>query len=65
VPHGITHPPRHRPDVDRLNEELHAPGRGAMGPAPGTLVLVFIFLAAFILYFFVNWKVLSAVWKIG
>jgi len=64
VPRGITHPPRHRPDVDRLNEELHA-GRGAMGPAPGTLVLVFIFLAAFILYFFVNWKVLSAVWKIG
>jgi hypothetical protein len=36
-----------------------------MGPAPGTLVLVFVFLAAFMLYFFVNWKVLSFVWKIG
>jgi cytochrome c oxidase subunit 1 len=65
VPHGITHPPRHSANVDQLNAELHAPGRGIMGPAPGTLVLVFIFLAAFILYFFVNWKVLSAVWKIG
>ena len=65
VPHGLTHPPRHAPNVDQLNAELHAPARGAMGPAPGTLVLVFVFLAAFILYFFVNWKVLSAVWKIG
>jgi cytochrome c oxidase subunit 1 len=65
VPHGLTHPPRHAPNVDQLNAELHAPGRGAMGPAPGTLVLAFVFLGAFILYFFVNWKVLSAVWKIG
>jgi cytochrome c oxidase subunit 1 len=65
VPHGLTHPPRHAANVDQLNAELHAPGRGAMGPAPGTLVLAFVFLAAFILYFFVNWKVLSAVWKIG
>ena len=65
VPRGLTHPPRHAPNVDQLNAELHAPGRGVMGPAPGTLVLVFIFLGAFILYFFVNWKVLAAVWKIG
>ncbi len=65
VPRGLTHPPRHAPNVDQLNAELHAPGRGVMGPAPGTLVLVFIFLGAFILYFFVNWKVLAAIWKIG
>ena len=65
VPRGLTHPPRLPPNVDQLNAELHAPGRGAMGPAPGTLVLVFIFLGAFILYFFVNWKVLAAIWKIG
>jgi len=26
---------------------------------------VFVFLAAFVVYFFVNWKVLSFVWKIG
>jgi cytochrome c oxidase subunit 1 len=65
IPHGITHPPRHAANVDELNAALHAPGRGIMGPAPGTLVLVFVFLAAFMLYFFVNWKVLSFVWKIG
>jgi hypothetical protein len=36
-----------------------------MGPAPGTLVLVAVFLATFMLYYFVNWKVLSAIWRIG
>jgi cytochrome c oxidase subunit 1 len=65
VPRGITHPPRHAANVDQLNAELHAPARGFAGPAPGTLVLVGVFLAAFILYFFVNWKVLAGVWKIG
>jgi cytochrome c oxidase subunit 1 len=65
VPRGITHPPRHAANVDELNAELHAPARGFAGPAPGTLVLVGVFLAAFILYFFVNWKVLAGVWKIG
>src|SRR6185503_2866928 len=56
VPPGLTHPPRHAPDVDKRMEELHDPSKGWMGPAPGTLVLVFVFLAAFMLYFFVNWK---------
>jgi hypothetical protein len=65
LPQGITNPPVHFADVDRRNEEMHAPGRGFLGPAPGTMVLVFVFLAAFIVYFFVNWKVLSFVWKIG
>ncbi len=65
LPQGITNPPKHFADVDRRNEELHAPGQGFLGPAPGTMVLVFVFLAAFIVYFFVNWKVLSFVWKIG
>jgi cytochrome c oxidase subunit I len=32
---------------------------------PGTLILVFIFLACFILYYFANWKILSFVWKVG
>ena len=65
LPQGITNPPVHAADVDRRNEEMHAPGQGFLGPAPGTMVLVFVFLAAFIVYFFVNWKVLSFVWKIG
>ena len=31
----------------------------------GTLVLVAVFLIAFIAYYFVNWKLLSVVWKVG
>ena len=65
VPHGLTHPPVHAPDVDARNAALHAGPRGIMGPAPGTIVLVFVFLAAFIVYFFVNWKMLSFLWRIG
>ena len=56
VPRGLTHPPVHAADVDARNAALHDVSRGIMGPAPGTIVLVFVFLAAFILYFFVNWK---------
>ena len=66
VPAGLTHPPVHSSNVDELNAELHQPGRGwRLGPAPGTVVLVGVFLLAFVVYFFVNWKVLSFVWKIG
>jgi hypothetical protein len=65
VPPGLTHPPVHAADVDARNAALHAPARGIMGPAPGTIVLVFVFLAAFIVYFFVNWKILSFLWRIG
>jgi cytochrome c oxidase subunit 1 len=65
VPQGLTHPPVHPPDVDARNAELHDPSHGIMGPAPGTIVLVFVFLAAFIVYFYVNWKVLSFLWRIG
>lgn len=32
---------------------------------PGTLVLALIFLAAFVLYYFVNWKYLSNVWGLS
>jgi cytochrome c oxidase subunit 1 len=39
--------------------------RGPIHHAPGTLVLVSVFLVAFIVYYFVNWKLLSAIWKIG
>jgi cytochrome c oxidase subunit 1 len=65
VPQGLTHPPVHAPDVDARNAALHAPARGIMGPAPGTIVLVFVFLVAFVVYFFVNWKILSFLWRIG
>ena len=65
VPAGLTHPPVHAPDVDTRNSALHDASPGVMGPAPGTIVLVFVFLAAFIVYFFVNWKILSFLWRIG
>lgn len=37
---------------------------GSAGPykLPGTVVLVGIFFAAFVLYYFVNWKYLSEIW---
>lgn len=39
--------------------EVHRTG------ARGTVILVFIFLTCFVLYYFVNWKILSFVWKVG
>ncbi|MDR2240297.1 MAG: cbb3-type cytochrome c oxidase subunit I [Zoogloeaceae bacterium] len=47
---------------------LPAPTAGgtAHPPAtPGTLVLALIFLVAFILYYFVNWKYLSSLWGLA
>lgn len=60
VPQGIVSPPRHRLDE---GEVMHQHGK--LGPAPGTMVLVLIFLAAFAIYYFVNWKLLSSVWQMG
>jgi cytochrome c oxidase subunit 1 len=65
VPAGLTHPPVHVADVDARHQALHRAAPGFMGPTPGTIVLVFVFLAAFIVYFFVNWKILSFLWRIG
>ncbi len=53
LPPGIVTPPRAIPAGEHSKK------------APGTLVLVFVFLAAFIAYYFINWKLLSVVWKIG
>jgi hypothetical protein len=61
VPQGIVRPPSPLQEGDE--EKLVDYGR--MGPAPGTIILVFIFLAAFVTYYFVNWKMLSFLWKIG
>ena len=65
IPQGLTNPPVHAANVDELNEALHAPSRGIAGATPGTLVLVGVFLLAFILYYFANWKLLTFLWKIG
>ena len=61
LPPGITHPPRALVPEDK--EALKPSGR--LGPVPGTMVLVMIFLAAFIAYYFVNWKLLSFLWQVG
>jgi len=53
LPPGIATPPKPLPPGDHPKK------------APGTLVLVFVFLAAFIAYYFINWKLLSVVWRIG
>jgi cytochrome c oxidase subunit 1 len=65
LPQGLTNPPTYPADADAINEQLHSPGRGWMGPTPGTLVLVAVFFLAFVLYYFTNWKLLSFLWKIG
>jgi cytochrome c oxidase subunit 1 len=65
IPQGLTRPPVHPANANELNEELHAPARGLLGPTPGTLVLVAVFFLTFMLYYFTNWKLLSFLWKIG
>jgi cytochrome c oxidase subunit 1 len=60
LPLGLISPPRALVAGDEAALAPHA-----LGIAPGTMVLVGVFLAAFITYYFVNWKLLSAVWKIG
>ena len=44
----------------------HHPAIGTAGfVAPGTFVLAMVFLVAFVLYYFVNWKYLSTVWPLS
>ncbi|MDH5643589.1 MAG: hypothetical protein OEY63_05245 [Gemmatimonadota bacterium] len=58
IPKGLTDPPAPLPpDIGEGTEE--------QTKATGTLILVFVFLAAFVVYYFVNWKLLSALWRIG
>ena len=61
----ITNPPVHAANVDEINEALHASSRSIIGPTPGTMVLVAIFLLAFVVYYFTNWKLLTFLWKVG
>jgi len=34
-------------------------------PAPGTFVLILVFFAVFVLFYFFNWMWLSLIWNIG
>jgi cytochrome c oxidase subunit 1 len=40
-------------------------GHSASFAAPGTFVFAMVFLTAFVLYYFVNWKYLSTVWGLA
>ena len=60
LPPGIVRPPRPL----GLADDESALAAHALGHAPGTMVLVMVFLAAFATYYFVNWKLLSVVWKV-
>jgi hypothetical protein len=63
LPSGLVNPPRPLTAEEQAAE--HLPGQGKLGAVPGTMILVLVFFAAFITYYFVNWKLLSFVWKIG
>ncbi|MEW5862488.1 MAG: cbb3-type cytochrome c oxidase subunit I [Pseudomonadota bacterium] len=43
---------------------ITAHGESAGFAAPGTFVLAMVFMVAFVLYYFVNWKYLSTVWPL-
>jgi cytochrome c oxidase subunit 1 len=43
---------------------LHGTGSAGFA-APGTFVLAMVFLTAFVLYYFINWKYLSQVWGLS
>jgi cytochrome c oxidase subunit I len=58
VPPGVLKLPNQQHQGAHV-EQTHKTG------TPGTLVLVFIFLACFVLYYFVNWKALTFLWKMG
>ena len=47
---------------DKSRESVSEYGSHATLKLPGTLILVGIFFACFILYYFVNWKYLSELW---
>ena len=63
IPQGVLKLPPQAHTVP-VQENVTA-DRGPAHHAPGTLVLVGVFLVAFIVYYFLNWKLLAGAWKIG
>jgi len=58
IPQGVLRLPPQSHGID-ASAAAHEQG------TPGTVVLVFVFLAVFVLYYFANWKILSMIWKVG
>lgn len=53
------------PSVAPVAAAITSHGQSAGFSAPGTFVLAMVFLVAFALYYFVNWKYLSTVWPLS
>jgi len=52
--------------VPRAAPSVAAQSYGSMGfAAPGTFALAMVFLVAFVLYYFINWKYLSTLWGLS
>jgi cytochrome c oxidase subunit 1 len=52
--------------VARAAPSVAAQSYGSLGfAAPGTFVLAIVFLVAFILYYYINWKYLSTLWGLS
>jgi cytochrome c oxidase subunit I len=61
---GVTSP--NFTPIPRTAPTLVAQTTGSMGfAAPGTFALAMVFLLAFILYYFINWKYLSTLWGLS
>jgi cytochrome c oxidase subunit 1 len=58
VPQGLCKLPPQQYEGEVV-EKVHKSG------TPGTVVLVAVFLAVFVLYYYTNWKMLAIVWKVG
>ena len=54
-----------RPFAELPTDDTEVEEHGRLGMMPGTMILVLIFLLAFVVYYFANWKLLSDMWLIG
>ena len=61
VPPGLYN----RPFAELPDKSKNVKEFGRLGMMPGTMILVAVFMLAFVVYYFVNWKLLSAMWQIG
>ncbi|MEX1099654.1 MAG: hypothetical protein WEB87_04470, partial [Bacteriovoracaceae bacterium] len=58
IPQGVLNLPKQTVKGPGVDEIKHKGARG-------TMILIGIFFVCFVLYYFVNWKILSFLWKIG
>lgn len=63
IPQGVLNLPKQAHGADAGEPET--PQLEAARRVRGVYVLIGVFLVAFIVYYFVNWKLLSFVWKVG